>query len=442
MNTIAIDCGASFIKGALIQKGIIIKRKSFKSPPVHNQKKSILFPDYINSLIPKIKELIIDLAENEKEISLCISNEMHGFILAYPDGTPFTDYISWQKEYGSIPINGISSVDILKSPKHEESVLYSGMPLRAGLPTCNLLYLLRSGLIDSAKEKLYFYTMGDYILKCLSAKEPLCHITNAAASGFVDLRTKNWNHNLIEAAMAEKIVFPKIGTEEFEFKFNGIIIHALPAIGDQQAALLGSGLDNDDSLSFNLGTGAQVSKIVSEIKCSKKYQIRPYFNGKYLKTIPHLPSGRALNVYLRFFKDLLQKLNVEADDDYIWNILINSEAEYTCNDLSVDLSFFENPITNNTYGSIEHISEDNFNISNLIHAVFHQLADNFLWAANIIEPDKEKINTLIFSGGIAGKIESIRKIILKYYDHKTEIKIAIDETLLGLYKYGQEYFHY
>lgn len=442
MNTIAIDCGASFIKGAMIREGNIILKRSFQSPPVHNQKKSILSPDYINLLMLKIKEIITDLAENEKEILLCISNEMHGFILAYSEGTPFTDYISWQKEYGSIAINGISSVDILQSPDHEEDVLYSGMPLRAGLPTCNLLYLSRSGQINNTNEKLYFYTMGDYILKCLSGKEPLCHITNAAASGFVDLRTKNWNHNLIKAAMAEKIIFPKIGTEEFEFKFNDILIHALPAIGDQQAALLGSGLNDDNSLSFNLGTGAQVSKIVSEMKYSKNYQIRPYFHGKYLKTIPHLPSGRALNVYLRFFKDFLQKANIKAEENYIWDILINSESEYSDNDLSVDLSFFENPITNNINGSIENISEDNFNISNLIHAIFCQLANNFLWAANIIEPDKEKIRTLIFSGGIAKKIESVRKMISKHYDNKTDIIIASDETLLGLHKYGQEYFKY
>lgn len=442
MNTIAIDCGASFIKAALIQKGIIVKRKSFQSPPVHNSKNSILFPDYINSLIPEIKKIIIELAGNEKEILLCISNEMHGFILAYSDAAPFTDYISWQKEYGSISINGISSVDILRNQKYSESVFYSGMPLRAGLPTCNLLYLSRSGLIDNAKGTLYFYTMGDYILKCLSGKDPLCHITNAAASGFMDLRTKNWNPNLIEASRAENIIFPKIGTGKLEFRFKDILVHAVSAVGDQQAALLGSGLNNDNSLSFNLGTGAQVSEITSELKCSADYQIRPYFYGKYLKTIPHLPSGRALNVYLRFFKDLLQKANVEADDDYVWNILINSEAESDNNDLSVDLSFFENPITNNIYGNIVNISEYNFNTSNLMHSVFHQMASNFLWAANVIEPDKEKINTLIFSGGIARKIETIRKIILNYYNNKTDIIIACDETLLGLYKYGQENFNH
>lgn len=440
MDIIAVDCGASFIKAALIHKNTIIKRKLFSSPSVLNEDKNILSPEYIQTLMPLIKTVILELAEDYKEIGLCISNEMHGFLLAYSDGTPFTDYISWQREYGSISIDGLKSVDILKSKEHSDSILYSGMPLRSGLPTCNLLYLKRSGIIDSAEKTLYFYTMGDYILKFLSGTEPLCHVTNAAASGFFDLRNEKWNKQLISISGGEKIIFPKIGIEECTFMLGDVRIHALPAVGDQQAALLGSGLDNEHSLSFNLGTGSQVSKLVTEISCSEKYQIRPYFNGKYLKTIPHLPSGRALNVYLRFLKDLLSKFNYDTDDDRIWEVLLKSEKECVNTDLSVDLSFFENPVTANTNGFIENIGEYNFNISNIMHAVFCCLTRNFLWAADIIEPDKEKVNRLIFSGGVARKIESVRKMILENYNKNIEVSIACDETLIGLYKYGQDNF--
>lgn len=440
MNIIAVDCGASFIKAALIHKGTVIKRKLFSSPSVHSGEKSILSPDYIQTLTPLIKEVILELSKGQKEIGLCISNEMHGFLLAYSDGTPFTDYISWQKEYGSVAIDGLKSADILKSQEYSDSILYSGMPLRSGLSTCNLLYLKRSGIIDKADKKLYFYTMGDYILKYLSGIQPVCHVTNAAASGFFDLRTNSWNSQLISISGGEGIVFPKVGNEESVFMMGDVLIHALPAVGDQQAALLGSGLDNCDSLSFNLGTGAQVSKLVTEIKCSQNYQIRPYFDGMYLKTIPHLPSGRALNVYLRFFKELLSRFDVQTDDDYIWKVLLEAEKEWGNTDISVDLSFFENPVTANTKGFIENIGEYNFNVSNLIHAVFCRMADNFLWAADVIEPDRDKIKKLIFSGGVARKIESVRKMIAEHYNKHTDITVACDETLLGLYKYGQKNF--
>ncbi len=442
MNIITVDCGASFIKAALICGGVIKKRKIIQSPPVHNEKNSILMPEFIRSLGDLAKKIIIELSSGQKEVILCVSNEMHGFLLANPDGSPFTDYISWQKEYGSLCVNGERSVDILKKEEYLQWIIYSGMPLRSGLPTSNLLYLNRSGIIDSAKEKLYFYTLGDYIIKYLSGKEPICHITNAAASGFCDLRTQNWNNDLIEFVSDNKIVFPEIGTDEVSFTLDDILIHALPAVGDQQAALLGSGLYDDDTLSFNLGTGAQVSKLISEIDCSEtqSYQVRPYFYGKYLKTIPHLPSGRALNVYFNFFKDILNKFNIETTDDNIWKILLDSEKECLETDLAVDLSFFENPVTKNTCGCIQNITENNFDISSLMHSIFHQLAENFLWAANVIQPEKEKINSIIFSGGVAKKIDTIRNLILNNYRSNINITIAQDETLFGLYKYGTDHF--
>lgn len=442
MNIIAVDCGASFIKAALICDGVIKKRKIVQSPSVHNEKNSILIPEFIQSLGALTKKIITELSSGEKEVILCVSNEMHGFLLANPDGYPFTDYISWQKEYGSVCVNGERSVDILKKDEYLQWIIYSGMPLRSGLPTINLLYLNRNGITDSAKGKLYFYTLGDYIIKYLSGKEPVCHITNAAASGFCDLRTQNWNNDLIDAVSGKKIIFPKIGTEEVSFTLEGVLIHALPAVGDQQAALLGGGLYDDNTLSFNLGTGAQVSKLISEIDCSENqsYQVRPYFYGKYLKTIPHLPSGRALNVYFKFFKDFLNKYNIKATDDDIWKILLDSEKECSETYLSVDLSFFENPVTKNTCGCIQNISENNFDTGSLMHAVFYRLAENFIWAANVIQPEREKINNIIFSGGVARKISAIRSLILDNYRKDINIIIAQDETLLGLYKYGTDHF--
>jgi len=147
----------------------------------------------------------------------------------------------------------------------------------------------------SAKQQ----TLGDYILKALSSKQPVCHPSNAAATGFYDLRKNNWNLNIIRNAGAADISFPEIGTEESVFRLEHVWLHALPAIGDQQAALLGAGLKDKRTLSFNLGTGAQVSRLVSDAACSCRYQIRPYFYNYYLKTLPHIPSGRALNVYIR-----------------------------------------------------------------------------------------------------------------------------------------------
>ena len=88
MNTIAIDCGASFIKGALVSMGggKILRQIKIPAPAV-SRSGSVFSPRQITALIPLVRKMILELASLEKEAYLCISNEMHGFILSYGDGT-------------------------------------------------------------------------------------------------------------------------------------------------------------------------------------------------------------------------------------------------------------------------------------------------------------------------------------------------------------------
>ena len=98
INIIAIDCGASFLKAALFREGHIVRESSCKAPEVHKEE-DIFTPCQITALVSRVREVLTELSEGLSEAVVCISNEMHGFILAHEDGSPFMDYISWQKEY-------------------------------------------------------------------------------------------------------------------------------------------------------------------------------------------------------------------------------------------------------------------------------------------------------------------------------------------------------
>lgn len=438
MNTIAIDCGASFIKGALIADGTILRRMRTASPAVPDNGE-FLSPVWIRTLLPMVENLLAQLADGQDAVKLCISNEMHGFLLAYEDGTPFTDYISWQKEYGSLPVGGVCAMALLGEERYAEEIRRSGMPLRSGLPNCNLLYLKLSGILGKAEGQLYFYTLGDYIVRMLAGTRAItCHPTNAAAAGLYDLWTGTWNDRLIAASGGEDIIFPEVGETAAEFTLNGTKITVLPAVGDQQAALFGAGLEQDGDLSFNLGTGAQVSKLTPDCRETGKYQIRPFFDGRYLKTIPHLPSGRALNVYFRFIKDILNRFGVEKEDSEIWSAVIRAQSECAHTDMKCRMTFFENPVTAQTTGSIENIGEYSLTAGSLFCAAFQSLADNFIWAAKEIEPDSSRVERIIFSGGIAARLESVRNHIIRAYGRDIRVVVAEDETLTGLYRYGNK----
>ena len=55
--------------------------------------------------------------------------------------------------------------------------------------------------------------------------------------------------------------------------------------------------------------------------------------------------------------------------------------------------------------------------------------------ADCIEPEHEKLKRVVFTGGVAKKIVSIRNQILSNYLGVEHI-ICDNETLIGLYKYG------
>ncbi len=437
MRTIAIDCGASFLKGAVFSEdGTILAKRQHHAPAIRRNGE-IDEPVQITELFLNVEKMLDELASEggENKYKLCISNEMHGFLLADKKGNPITDYISWQKEYGNIPVNGISAMEELQR-ENGEDVLYTGMKLRGSLPSCNLLYLWKSGFFQGKDEKLHFYTLGDYILRKLSGKEPLCHPTNAAATGLYDLRKGNWSKKLTARYVDYGIVFPQIGQETIDFERGGKFFCAYPAIGDHQAALLGAGLRFADEISFNLGTGAQVARLAKEIEPSYEYQTRPYFYGYYLKAIPHLPSGRALNVYFRLVKDVLGQFGIRCDDGQIWNKVLEAEQTGEATGIKCDLSFFENPLTSVDRGSIEDIGEYDLTLGNLFRAVFGQMADNFNEAADRLCRGQEGIKKLIFSGGIARKFDPIRNRIVEKYGENMECIVADDETLIGLYQYS------
>ncbi len=433
MNTIAIDCGASFIKAALIKDSEIVKRIDKKTPPV-KKNKDISEISLIWGIKDTVLEIIDELSRDETEVKLCISNEMHGFILTDSNGIPVIDYVSWQYEFGNIEIEGVTGKETLSKNEFCDDLKKTGMNVRGGLPSSNLWYFRNKKMLPNVT--LYFYTLGDFLIRSIFDTEPYCHPSNAAATGLFDLVSGNWNKRLTDL-VSENVIYPEIGEKTVSIKKNNTLFIIYPCIGDYQAALLGAGVNDAYDLSFNLGTGAQVSVFANELDFSKEYQILPYFKGRYLKRIPHLPSGRALNVYYRFFKDVLGHFGVKKTENEIWEIMINSveEADNECK-MDCSLSFFENPIENSVKGNITEIGEFDLTFSNLCECILKRESDNFIWAAKKLIPEGFEAKRIIFSGGIARKNNFIRNRITNEFDGVKDILIASDETLMGLYKYS------
>lgn len=439
MHTITIDCGASFIKGAVFEDGAI-KRIVSRSAPFVGSEREIFSVRHIPRLAAMVRDMILELAAGEREVVLCISNEMHGFLLADADGRPYTDYISWQFELEKTMGGEDASCRVLREDASlSDDIRRSGMPLRASLPSSNLHCLARAGKLPDG-EGLRFYTLGTYLLRALSGgPEPEEHETNAAATGLFDLVSGDWNRKYLEAIGAGGVVMPAVGHGAVSFDLDGVRVHALPAIGDQQAALLGAGFTEADDLSFNLGTGAQVSRLTDALVFSDVHQTRPYFNGLYLKTIPHIPSGRAFNVFFRFVKSALEQYGIDLSDDAIWDGMLSAAGTAGETALPrIGLNFFPNAVDGGPAdgGSITGIGEYAFSLGSLTRAVMEQMADNFTSVADRLTPDPSEVKRLVFSGGIARRLDMVQKRVTAHYPG-AGVVVSSNETMLGLYRYSR-----
>lgn len=434
MNIIAIDCGASFIKACLFdENGDIKKEFACDAPKPMESELDIRNVSQMPALIKIIGAAIDSLsAECSGRIGLSVSNEMHGFLLCNEDGSPYCDYISWQKEFGKLDTPFGRPVDSL-SEDFTNEIKISGMPLRAGLPLANLLYLKYMGLLNGTK-RLRFYTLGDYILRHFAQDSVACHPSNAAATGMYDILSGDWNWKLVDYVCGDKVLFPQIGDEPFYFRYKEKQFVAVSAIGDYQAAMLGAGINDGATLSLNIATGAQASCLIetfSRNELGSKIQIVPFFDHKYLKRIAFIPSGRSVNLYIRFIKDILKTFDMDIQEDDIWNRIISILRNEKDKQMSFDLSFFENALTDNTVGSIVGIEETGLTFDNFMNSLFSCLTDGYLKCADWIFPDRSDVSTIIMTGGLVRKLKYIQDRIRGHFGEDCIYKVVSNETLIG-----------
>lgn len=447
MTTIAVDCGASFLKMARIEDEIIIKTIMFASDSSEKDlvllEKDHNLPDKLRFEIGAIRHGLRDLTIPGESIRFGICNEMHGFVLTDMNLNPYMDYVSWQEELtANKREDGTIWHDFIHKQVADKDILKTGMPFKKGLPSANLSMLIQEGSFEY--KDVRFYTLGDFLIAWLSENEKiLIHPTNAAATGLYDIEASEWNHKLMADLKLDFIRFPAICNDKshIDAHLDERDVMFYPAIGDQQAALLGAGFVSEDQLSVNMGTGAQVSVLAEQTKFSEKYQVRPFFGKHVLLTIPHIPSGRAVNVFFRFVRECMRCTDDSITDEGVWKTITQEVENCRKNNdldqkLEVNLSFFTNAVSDRVTGMIDGISEHNLTIGALFDSVYRKMAMNVIGCASRF-PKMGEIKEVVFSGGIARKNEILRSEVLKGLLIDS-FQVAENETLYGINKYINE----
>lgn len=265
MRCIGVDIGSSSIKGAVlnVSDGVIedVVRVPFPnaldglSPGFHE-----VNPDEVAAGVRGVLEELAGRSIEAERIYFC--SQMGGILLMSESGAGLTNYLSWRDQRSLRVVGdgsgsgsgGVSLLEELRGLWSEDVFRELGRELKPGSATALLYWLYRDGRLPSVAIPA---TIGDYVIAKLCGVQPRLHRTQGL--GMINLLTGEWHAAGLRALGLGDLSWPEFagdGEVVGEVELCGRRMSCCASIGDQQAALLGIGLELGE-LSVNLSTGCR-----------------------------------------------------------------------------------------------------------------------------------------------------------------------------------------
>jgi len=419
MRFLGLDLGTTSFKGAVLDldRGTISHVRRVPAPeplsglPVGHHE---LDP---SAVLIAVRRLAGDLLPDAPDASgLVLCSQMHCLVLTDPDGRARTNIITWKDQ------RGVDTVQGLRRIVSDEAQRQIGRELRVGIPVATLSWLRSE---QRWQEGLVPASLPDFVLSQLCGVEPTTESTNAAAHGLFHLERGNWHLDLIEKLGLSDLRWPRVrafGDVVGIADIHGHRLTCFTPVGDQQCALAGAEF-RPGELSINISTGSQVSLLSGE-PGDGDYQVRPYFDRQWLRTIVQVPAGRSLALLVR----LLTEITGPATDP--WEYISAATERVETTDLEVDLAFFASSFGDR--GRIDNIREENLTVGDLFVAAFRWMAKNYRQCAEQLSP-KSAWDRVVFSGGLAQRFERLRREVLsRLGGPPSRVSETEEETLRGL----------
>jgi len=425
MKYVGVDIGSSSVKGAILDLDAmsISHPQRVPAPQALPELPPLHFEVDPWEVVHATREIITTLVRSlDSCAGIVCCTQMSGVILVHPDGQPASNYISWRDQRVLEPHpSGAGSYYELAQQRLSPEVFPQLGECKPGSPTSLLFWFAEQGLLEPTMIPL---GLADFVAMQLAGAAPCTEYTNAV--GALDLMTGDWHHEAFTALGIHELAWPQLCGPYHAIGNFVVDQHSVPfypAVGDQQCALAGARLGEGD-LSINVSTGSQLSQVVDDYRPGD-YQLRPYFDNRYLNTITHLPAGRSLTAIVDLLTELPRALGLDLPDP--WPYISDQSARD--GGVCADLAFFEGPMGNR--GSLQDLTLDNLNVGNLFHAAFTNMADNYATCSRQLAAEGNW-SQIILSGGLPQRCPVLRDLITARFACPARICSEAEETLAGL----------
>ena len=435
MPYIAIDLGTSYLKGAVVdvEQLTLTQIRRGPAPALLPAESALIHELNAEAVVHGVRQLISELlkfCQPCQGILLC--GQMGGLILTRPDGTALSSYISWTDGRLTAPH---SSGDGTWFDHFADDVGGSataqrlGNEFRPGLPLPFLYWLRQNNRL--ALEPFVPLTLPDFVAASLCHATPVMERT--LATSLLDVSTGTFPLDLADRLHLSHLQWPElvdfhqaVGT----CQINGQSVPVYAPVGDHQCSVAGT-LLTPVELSINIATGSQVAVLTSDSEVGS-FQLRPYFDRQYLKTITNIPAGRALTAIIRLLTEIPGRDGTETGD--AWDYFFRQADTTRTSDVEVNLAFFPGAIAGP--GSIRNLREDNLNVGSIARSALTQMADYYSELTSRIVSGSEN-RRVVFAGGIAQKSALLRSLIMDRLGGEFRLTTSTEDALLGLMVLGR-----
>ena len=357
-------------------------------------------------------------AEFSPVAAIGVTGQMHGILYLDRAGRAVSPLYTWQDGRGNLPYG--------KSTYAAHLSTRSCYPLASGFGLVTHFINREQGLVPS--EAVTFCTIQDYIALLLARrKTPLLHASDAASFGCFDLEAHTFDRFAMEKLGFDNAFLPAVTAETAIIGQDGSIPVAA-AIGDNQASVLGSLRENADIL-VNIGTGSQVSAVVSAPVPFPAGAVRPYVDGKFLLAGSPLCGGRAYALLHRFFARCAELFGGDGRDIYtVMNDMAAEQPED--HSLTVDTRFCGTRNDPALRGALSEISEDNFTPEQLTRGVLWGMTAELRGLYGEM-PLLSPATGLVGSGNAVRKNPVLRRYLEEQFNLPLKLPVHREEAASG-----------
>ena len=362
--------------------------------------------------------------------SIGVTGQMHGILYVNAAGTAVSPLYTWQDASANEPMeDGVPFV--------QQLARQSGYKMASGFGLATLYVHVQRGQIPEKAAAIC--TIGDYIaMRLVSQTSPAITPSNAASIGLFRLDENKFDvRALIESSLPQRLLpsvtdcFTPLGTTS-----KGEVV--APAVGDNQASVLGSVRDLEDTVLLNVGTGSQISLAVPAGSQALEDGIerRPCLPGMDILVGAPLCGGRAYALLHDFFKKTAEIAGISIEGTlYAQMETAASSMDEPVQILPLFCGTRQNP---QERAVISNIGADNFTPAALIKGMLIGMADELYGLYGKMLSVRNSPPTLLVGSGngirknasLVRKMESIFSLPLRVPAHEEEA--AFGAALCGL----------